>query len=227
VRKRNPGYKLKLSPYYELHYHLPSISNSDIYTMGFSLSLFILMALLLFLSQLHLIAGQSSPFMQPLCHHDESSALLQFKQSFIIHKSASMNSRFYFPSDYTHDCQKVGSWNKSDCCSWGGVECDEDTGHVIGLDLSFSCLYGSINSTSSLFRLVHLQRLNLAFNDFNFSRIPPQVRNLSRLTHLNLSWSNFSGQIPLEVSQLSHLSSLDLSYDIPLSWISPIGTQKA
>ncbi|XP_059449527.1 receptor-like protein 7 [Corylus avellana] len=182
--------------------------------MGFSLSLFIFMALLFLLSRLHLIVGQSSPFTQPLCHHDESSALLQFKQSFIIDKSASLKSTFYsFSSDYTHDCQKVGSWtegDKSDCCSWDGVECDEDTGHVIGLDLSFSCLYGSINSTSSLFRLVHLQRLNLAFNDFNYSRIPPQVRNLSRLTHLSLSASNFSGQIPLEISQLSHLSSLEL-----------------
>ncbi|XP_059449547.1 receptor-like protein 6 [Corylus avellana] len=162
--------------------------------MGFSLSLFIFMALFFLLSRLHLIVGQSSPFMQPLCHHDQSSALLQFKQSFIIHKSASMKSWFDFPPDYPH-CQKVGSWtvegDKSDCCSWDGVECDKDTGHVIGLELSSSCLYGSINSTSSLFRLVHLQRLNLAFNDFNY----------------------------LEISQLSHLSSLDLSqdyHDIPL-----------
>ncbi|XP_059449521.1 receptor-like protein 6 [Corylus avellana] len=179
--------------------------------MGFSLSLFIFMALLCLLSQLHLtLSTHSPPFMQPLCHQDENSALLQFKQSFIIQKSASMNSMFDFPSDYPH-CQKVGSWNKSDCCSWDGVECDEDTGHVIGLDLSSSCLFGSINSSSSLFRLVHLQRLDLAFNHFNYSRIPHQVRNLSRLTHLNLSLSNFSGQIPLEISQLSHLSTLDLS----------------
>ncbi|XP_059449542.1 receptor-like protein 6 [Corylus avellana] len=192
--------------------------------MGFSLSLFIFMALFFLLSRLHLIVGQSSPFMQPLCHHDQSSALLQFKQSFIIHKSASMKSWFDFPPDYPH-CQKVGSWtvegDKSDCCSWDGVECDKDTGHVIGLELSSSCLYGSINYTSSLFRLVHLQRLNLAFNDFNYSHIPHQVRDLPRLTHLNLSWSNFHGQIPLEISQLSHLSSLDLSQDYP--GIPPLG----
>jgi hypothetical protein len=50
-----------------------------------SLSLFIFMRLLFLLSQLHLILPLSSPFVQPpLCHHDESSALLQFKESFII-----------------------------------------------------------------------------------------------------------------------------------------------
>jgi Leucine-rich repeat (LRR) protein len=172
--------------------------------MGLSLSLFLFL-----LSQLHLIfTSLSSPSMQSLCHHDDRCALLQFKESFIINKSASS-----FLPKY---CKKVVSWtlegDKNDCCSWDGVECDEDTGHVIGLDLSKSCLFGSINSTSSLFRLVHLQSLNLAVNNFNQSPIPSQIRNLTRLTHLNLSYSMFSDQIPIEISQLSHLSSLDLSY---------------
>ncbi|XP_062152845.1 receptor-like protein 7 [Alnus glutinosa] len=179
--------------------------------MGLSLSLFLFL-----LSQLHLIFTHSSPSAQPLCHHDDSSALLQFKESFFINKSTS-----YHPST----CQKVASWtvegDKSDCCSWVGIKCDEDTGHVIGLDLSNSCLFGSIHSTSSLFRLVHLQRLNLAYNDFNQSQISSQVRDFSRLTHLNLSYSVFSGQIPLEISQLSHLSSLDLSYNHDLELKKP------
>jgi Leucine-rich repeat (LRR) protein len=173
--------------------------------MGLSLSLFIFMPLLFLLSQFHLILAHS----QPLCHHDDSSALLQFKESFVINKSVSPND----PSAYP----KVASWrvegDKSDCCSWDGVECDEDSGYVIGLDLSNSLLYGSINSSSSLFRLVHLQRLDLSSNHFNYSPIPPQVRNLSRLTYLNLSRSSFSGQIPFEISQLSHLSSLDLCFN--------------
>jgi Leucine-rich repeat (LRR) protein len=172
--------------------------------MGLPLSLFIFMRFLIVLSLLHLVLTHSSPFMQPLCHHDDSSALLQFKESLVINKSA---------SPY---CEKnVASWtvegNKSDCCSWDGVECDEHTGHVIGLNLGSSCLFGSINSNSSLFRLVHLQSLSLAGNDFNGSHIPSQVRDLSRLIDLDLSWSCFVGQIPLEISQLSHLSSLDLS----------------
>jgi Leucine-rich repeat (LRR) protein len=181
--------------------------------MGLPFSLFIFMRFLIGLSTLHLVFTLSSPFMQPLCHHDDSSALLQFKKSFIINESA---------SSYRLNCQKVASWTvegeKSDCCSWDGVECDEHSGHVIGLHLSSSCLYGSIDSNSSLFRLVHLQSLSLADNDFNGSHIPSQVRDLSRLIDLNLNSSGFSGQIPLEISQLSHLSSLDLSNNFMYSF---------
>jgi Leucine-rich repeat (LRR) protein len=173
-----------------------------------------LMRLLYLLSLLDLILiTHSSPFMQSLCNDDESSALLQFKESFIINNSASSDDPFAYP--------KVKSWTlegeSSDCCSWDGVSCDEDTGHVIGLDLSSSCLHGSINSNSSLFRLVHLQSLNLADNDFNYSQIPSQVGNLSRLTYLNLSFSMFYGQIPFEVSLLSQLSSLDMGWNFDLS----------
>ena len=180
------------------------------------------MRLLFLLSQLHLILTLSSPFMQPLCHHDESLALLQFKESFVIDKNAS--------DAYGRiDCEKVGSWTaeggKSDCCSWDGVECDEASGYVIGLHLRSSCLYGSINSNSSLFRLVHLQRLDLSYNHFNYSPIPPQVHNLSRLTYLNLTASMFSGQIPFEISHLSHLTSLHL-YDCGLHGEFPVGIFK-
>ncbi|KAM3705242.1 hypothetical protein ACJW31_03G066000 [Castanea mollissima] len=87
------------------------------------------------------------------------------------------------------------------------------TGHVIGLDLSSSYIYGSINSSSSLFRLVHLEKLNLADNDFNYSQISPGIRYLSNLTYLNLSMSLFSGQIPPEIFELSNLVSLDLSFN--------------
>jgi Leucine-rich repeat (LRR) protein len=81
---------------------------------------------------------------------------------------------------------------------------------VIGLDLSSSCLYGSIDSNSSLFHLVQLRRLNLADNDFNNSEIPSGIRNLSRLFDLNLSMSGFSGQIPADILEFSKLVSLDL-----------------
>ncbi|KAG5253450.1 receptor protein [Salix suchowensis] len=160
---------------------------------------------LLLLLFIHLRACRSSPSMHPLCHDEESHALMQFKQSLVINKSASSD-----PSAYP----KVASWKvdgeSRDCCSWDGVECDRDSGHVIGLDLSSSCLYGSIDSNSSLFHLVHLRRLNLADNDFNNSKIPSEIRNLSRLFDLDLSLSAFSGQIPEEILELSKLVSLDL-----------------
>ncbi|XP_028084944.1 receptor-like protein 49 [Camellia sinensis] len=143
----------------------------------------------------------------------ESSALLQFKQSFSIDKSTSSD-----PSAYP----KVASWklegDSGNCCSWDGVKCDEDTGHVIGLDLSSSFLHGSINSSSSLFSLVHLQRLNLAYNDFDYSCIPSEIGHLSGLTSLNFSSSAFSGQIPSEISKLSKLVSIDLSFNVDSSF---------
>jgi len=166
------------------------------------------MLLLFLLSLFHLRACYSSPSMQPLCHDDESHALLQLKESLVINESASSD-----PSAYP----KVASWRvdgeSGDCCSWDGVECDRDSGHVIGLDLSSSCLHGSIDSNSSLFHLVQLRRLNLAGNDFNNSKIPSEIRNLSRLFDLNLSMSGFSGHIPSEILELSKLVSLDLGFN--------------
>ncbi|KAH0733747.1 hypothetical protein KY285_009454 [Solanum tuberosum] len=107
---------------------------------------------------------------------------------------------------------KTSSWNTSrDCCSWDGVVCDDITGHVIELDLSCSGLVGTIDSNSSLFQLSHLQRLNLSWNDFSNSHISPAFSKFSSLTHLDLSDSNFSGQIPSEISHLSKLHSLRIS----------------
>ena len=109
---------------------------------------------------------------------------------------------------------KAATWKSegesSDCCSWNGIECDKDTGHVIGLDLGSSCLYGSIKSSSTLFLLLHLQRLDLSNNDSNYSNIPSGVDQLSNRRSLNLSSSRFSGQIPFELLALSKLVLLDL-----------------
>ena len=85
------------------------------------------------------------------------------------------------------------------------------TGHVIELDLSCSCLSGTIHSNSTLFRFPHLQRLNLAFNHFYGSSVSAGFGRFSSLTHLNLSYSGFSGLISPEISHLSNLVSLDLS----------------
>jgi len=167
--------------------------------MAASVRFFTMRMLSLFLlSFFHLRACHSSPSMQPLCHDEESQALLQLKESLVINESASSD-----PSAYP----KVASWKvngeNGDCCSWDGVECDGDSGHVIGLDLSSSCLYGSIDSNSSLFHLVQLRRLNLADNDFNNSKIPSGIRNLSRLVYLNLTMDGFSvGLLPLHVQQM-------------------------
>ncbi|XP_031286471.1 receptor-like protein 7 [Pistacia vera] len=106
------------------------------------------------------------------------------------------------------------SWKEDyDCCSWDGVTCNLVIGHVIGLDFSCSWLSGNIPSNITLFLPPQLKRLNLAHNDFNLSQISSDFGQLTSLTHLNLSASNFSGQIPSEISHLSKLVSLDLSWN--------------
>ncbi|CAL8152134.1 unnamed protein product [Prunus armeniaca] len=133
-----------------------------------------------------------------LCHPEDSSALLQFKNSFSI------------------------SWQKGkDCCAWSGVTCEKMTGHVIGLNLGSGGLQGNIHSNSSLFSLGHLKRLDLSHNDFRGSPISSKFGGFVSMTHLDLSWSNFSGPIPSEISHLSTLVSLNLTqFDVRLDTLS-------
>ncbi|TMX05219.1 hypothetical protein EJD97_000902, partial [Solanum chilense] len=108
-----------------------------------------------------------------------------------------------------HDYPRTKMWNESrDCCSWDGVTCDLLTGHVIGLDLSCSQFGESIHPNSSLFQLDHLQTLKLDNNNFNHSSIPHNIGRLTNLRHLQLS--GFEGRIPIEISYLTDLVSLDL-----------------
>ncbi|KAF8012019.1 hypothetical protein BT93_I0217 [Corymbia citriodora subsp. variegata] len=145
---------------------------------------------------------------KPKCHEDERSALLEFKSAFFNKGSC---KSYYYPMAMNLESWWAAEGEGGDCCAWDGVECDDETGRVIGLDLENSCLYGPIGSNASLFRLVHLRRLNLADNDFKSSRIPSAIGNLRELTSLVLFESSFRGQIPREVLNLTNLSFPDLS----------------
>ncbi|XP_028088275.1 receptor-like protein 43 isoform X2 [Camellia sinensis] len=150
-----------------------------------------------------------------LCTQEQTSALLQFKKQFSFNNDASYGNCAYYGID---SYPKMESWKEgSDCCSWDGVECDNNTSQVIGLDLSCSWLNGTIHPNTTIFYYFpHLQSLNLAFNDFGMSPISSEFRRFTRLTDLKLSGSNFSGKVPIEVSFLSKLISLDLSYNYGL-----------
>ncbi|KAI4307923.1 hypothetical protein L6164_031048 [Bauhinia variegata] len=168
------------------------------------MGLFLLLIRVLFIQFLVLDFPSFSFSLTPLCHPDDISALLQLKRSLTVVPSASSNCHQPSP--------KTRSWeNGTDCCSWDGVTCDTMSGRLIELDLSCSCLQGQIHSKSSLFHLAHLQRLNLASNDFSGSQISSQFGAFTSLTHLNLSSSEFGGEIPSEISHLSKLVSLDFS----------------
>ncbi|XVF18626.1 hypothetical protein REPUB_Repub11eG0038700 [Reevesia pubescens] len=168
-----------------------------------------------------------------LCLPKDKAALLEFKNTISLDDFCGLIT----------SNPKINSWNGStDCCSWEGVSCNNVSGHVIGIDLSDSCLYGSLLASSSLFHLQNLQwldlsfnklsgsllantsffqlqglqQLNLAYNDFNGSISSELFRQLVSLTHLNLSSSGFSDLIPHEISLLSNLVSLDLSSNVNL-----------
>ncbi|XVE63382.1 hypothetical protein DITRI_Ditri07aG0015800 [Diplodiscus trichospermus] len=167
----------------------------------------ILSLLLAFLQYFHVDCSTSfsSSFLHstPLCLPEHRAALLEFKNTI---------STIPVDDDDFCDFPKTNSWNESsDCCSWEGISCNNVSGHVIGIDLSYSCLSGLLLANNSLFHFQGLQELNLAFNYFNGSISSKLFSQLASLTHLNLCSSGFSGDIPHEISLLSNLVSLDLS----------------
>ncbi|XVF78876.1 hypothetical protein PTKIN_Ptkin14bG0172600 [Pterospermum kingtungense] len=145
-----------------------------------------------------------------LCPRDQSLALVQFNNS--------------FSTDYcsvafgcSQNRKRTIFWKEgTDCCLWEGVKCESETGNVIGLDLSCSCLRGTISANSTLFHLHHLQKLNLAGNDFLVSPLSSKFGEFTNLTHLIISGAAFTGTIPLEISHLSKLVFLDLSDNFDL-----------
>ncbi|XP_057797809.1 receptor-like protein 19 [Salvia miltiorrhiza] len=104
--------------------------------------------------------------------------------------------------------------NDDECCKWPGVECDA-AGYVISLQLDNDSIAGEIADSSSLFKLMHLQKLNLAFNYINYTLIPRGIHNLTYLTHLNLSNAGFGGQVPAEISSLRRKWSHIISSYLP------------
>ncbi|GAV73584.1 LOW QUALITY PROTEIN: LRR_1 domain-containing protein/LRRNT_2 domain-containing protein/LRR_8 domain-containing protein, partial [Cephalotus follicularis] len=150
----------------------------------------------LFSISLLIILHDLSVLISSQCLSDQQRLLLQLRSNLSFNSSLSV---------------KLVQWNPGrDCCQWSGVHCDEG-GRVIGLNLSNETISGGFNDSSSLFSLQYLQRLNLAYNRFKNSQIPSRFDMLANLSYLNLSNAGFAGQIPIEISNLTRLVTLDLS----------------
>nr|XP_019703255.1 receptor-like protein EIX1 [Elaeis guineensis] len=141
----------------------------------------------------------------PRCIPIERNALLGFKEG------------LKDPSN------RLSSWVGDDCCTWKGVACDNQTGHVVKLDLrNPSCFeYYPPNNTwclggelrPSLLGLKYLNYLDLSMNNFGGIRIPEFMGSFRQLKYLNLSRAYMRGLIPYQLGNLSSLQYLDLSHN--------------
>ena len=175
-----------------------SWSSTFILKMGGSFLQFLLTFILLLLCM--------KPTTHLGCKEHERQALLKIKQ------------------DLIDDYGLLSSWSSNqDCCKWSGVNCSNQTGHVIMLNLNGSTsflsrhLQGKLNP--SLTELKYLTHLDVSYNDFNQTQIPEFIGSLSNLIFLDLSQANFGRNIPYQLGNLSSLQYLYL-------WGNPINNPK-
>ncbi|KAL8225305.1 hypothetical protein R6Q57_017862 [Mikania cordata] len=106
----------------------------------------------------------------------------------------------------------LASWQKTlACCEWYNIECDPNTGRIIALTIFSGNISGQI--PRQVGDLPYLQTLVFRKLTNLTGEIPSEITKLTHLTMLRLSWTNLSGPVPSFLSQLTNLDFLDLAFN--------------
>ncbi|GLT65079.1 hypothetical protein SLA2020_375310 [Shorea laevis] len=147
----------------------------------------------------------------------QASELGSYPTNFTTCWEIERNALLKFKEGLKDPSGRLSSWVGSYCCTWSGVGCNRQTGHVTKLDLNmrppisfnFASLQGTMSP--SLLDLKYLNYLDLSWNNFEQTPIPNFIGSLTKLEHLDLSDASFSGLVPPHLGNLSNLRYLDLS----------------
>ncbi|KAM7491757.1 hypothetical protein LguiA_034678 [Lonicera macranthoides] len=117
----------------------------------------------------------------------------------------SLKSSLKDPLNTFHDWTPSPSSTKV-WCSWSGVKCDNKTARITALDLSKRNLSGQI--PANIRQLSDLTHLNISGNAFE-GPLQPVIFELPNLKILDISRNYFNSTFPLNVSKLNQLTFLD------------------
>ena len=121
----------------------------------------------------------------------EADALLNWKARLQKENQSLLLSWTLLPNNATNASNNQNA--SSNPCNWFGISCNH-AGSVIRLNLTNSGLKGTLHELS-FSSLPNLSFVDLSMNEL-FSTFPIDISQLSKLIYLDLSYNNLSGKIP-------------------------------